>query len=125
RGSFGYFVYLAEELSKLFTKHMMSSSGNMVNVSGVVLLWAALTFSTTGCNSGQVESYDGGQKPVSERFVHTMPGNPYLPLWEHLPDGEPRVFEDPDNPGKFRAYIIGSHDLRYTSYCGPDIRMWS
>ena len=22
-------------------------------------------------------------------------GNPYLPLWEHLPDGEPRVFEDP------------------------------
>ena len=30
--------------------------------------------------------------------------NPYLPLWEHLPDGEPRVFEDPDNPGKYRAY---------------------
>ena len=51
--------------------------------------------------------------------------NPYLPLWEHLPDGEPRVFEDPDNPGKFRAYIIGSHDLTYTAYCGADIRMWS
>ncbi len=51
--------------------------------------------------------------------------NPYLPLWEHLPDGEPRVFEDPDRPGKFRAYIIGSHDLAYHSYCGPDIRMWS
>ena len=51
--------------------------------------------------------------------------NPYLPLWEHLPDGEPRVFEDPDNPGKLRAYIIGSHDLTYTAYCGPDIRMWS
>ena len=50
-------------------------------------------------------------------------GNPYLPLWEHLPDGEPRVFEDPDNPGKYRAYIIGSHDVRYTSYCGPDIRI--
>src|SRR5690554_2524363 len=103
----------------------MSSIGNMVKSSGVVLLGAALAFSTTGCNSGQVESYDGGQKPVSERFVHTMPGNPYLPLWEHLPDGEPRVFEDPDNPGKFRAYIIGSHDLRFTSYCGPDIRVWS
>ncbi len=29
--------------------------------------------------------------------------NPYLPLWEHLPDGEPRVFEDPDQPGKYRA----------------------
>ena len=51
--------------------------------------------------------------------------NPYLPLWEHLPDGEPRVFEDPDQPGKYRAYIIGSHDLNYSQYCGPDIRMWS
>ncbi|MCQ2213723.1 MAG: hypothetical protein MJZ36_08805 [Bacteroidaceae bacterium] len=51
--------------------------------------------------------------------------NPYLPLWEHVPDGEPRVFEDPDNPGKYRAYIIGSHDLKNTDYCGPDIRMWS
>ena len=51
--------------------------------------------------------------------------NPYLPLWEHVPDGEPRVFEDPDNPGKFRAYIIGSHDVTYTAYCGADIRMWS
>jgi len=54
-----------------------------------------------------------------------MAQNPYLPLWEHLPDGEPRVFEDPDNPGKLRAYIIGSHDVTYTAYCGPDIRMWS
>jgi hypothetical protein len=52
-------------------------------------------------------------------------GNPYLPLWEHLPDGEPRVFEDPDKPGKYRIYIIGSHDVRATSYCGPDIRAWS
>jgi hypothetical protein len=51
--------------------------------------------------------------------------NPYLPLWEHLPDGEPRVFEDPDAPGKYRAYIIGSHDVRFGSYCAPDIRMWS
>ena len=51
--------------------------------------------------------------------------NPYLPLWEHIPDGEPRVFEDPDNPGKYRAYIIGSHDLTYTAYCGSDVRMWS
>lgn len=51
--------------------------------------------------------------------------NPYLPLWEHLPDGEPRVFEDPDHPGKLRAYIIGSHDMSYTQYCGNDVRMWS
>ena len=52
-------------------------------------------------------------------------GNPYLPLWEHLPDGEPRVFEDPDNQGKYRIYIVGSHDVRFGSYCGPDIREWS
>ena len=24
-----------------------------------------------------------------------------------------------------KAYIIGSHEVRFTSYCGPDIRMWS
>ncbi len=63
----------------------------------------------------------GGQK----EFIHTLAGNPYLPLWEHLPDGEPRVFEDPDRPGKYRVYIIGSHDVRVSSYCGPDIRAWS
>ena len=58
-------------------------------------------------------------------FIAANAQNPYLPLWEHLPDGEPRVFEDPVNPGKFRAYIIGSHDITYTAYCGNDIRMWS
>jgi arabinoxylan arabinofuranohydrolase len=70
-----------------------------------------------------------GNQPQSE--AKTSPdvqrelGNPYLPLWEHVPDGEPRVFEDPDHPGKFRVYIIGSHDVRADSYCGPDIREWS
>ncbi len=58
-------------------------------------------------------------------YVHHGAGNPYLPLWEHLPDGEPRVFEDPDNPGKYRIYIIGSHDVTVRGYCGPDIRAWS
>lgn len=57
--------------------------------------------------------------------LYSFSQNPYLPLWEHLPDGEPRVFEDPDNPGKYRAYIIGSHDITYSAYCGNDIRMWS
>lgn len=64
-------------------------------------------------------------KPSKSKYVYHGAGNPYLPLWEHVPDGEPRVFEDPDNPGKYRAYIIGSHDVRFNSYCGPDIRMWS
>lgn len=58
-------------------------------------------------------------------YTHHLAGNPYLPLWEHLPDGEPRVFEDPDKPGKYRIYIIGSHDVRFTGYCGPDIHIWS
>jgi len=63
--------------------------------------------------------------PKNTKLTHRAVGNPYLPLWEHLPDGEPRVFEDPDNPGKYRYYIIGSHDVRVNSYCGPDIRVWS
>lgn len=46
--------------------------------------------------------------------------NPYLPLWEHIPDGEPYVFEDPDNPGEYRVYIYGSHDILKTRYCGRD-----
>ncbi len=52
-------------------------------------------------------------------------GNPYLPLWEYIPDGEPYVFEDPDNSGKYRAYIYGSHDMLKTEYCGKDLVVWS
>lgn len=44
--------------------------------------------------------------------------NPYLPLWEYIPDGEPYVWEDPDNPGKYRVYIYGSHDTEVSTYCG-------
>lgn len=57
--------------------------------------------------------------------VSTQAANPYLPLWEYIPDGEPYVFEDPENPGKYRAYIYGSHDTRRTEYCGYDIVVWS
>ena len=52
-------------------------------------------------------------------------GNPYLPLWEHIPDGEPYVFGDPDHPGKYRVYIYGSHDNLVTEYCGRDQVVWS
>ncbi len=51
--------------------------------------------------------------------------NPYLPLWEYIPDGEPYVFEDPDRPGEYRVYIYGSHDTRITEYCGMDLVAWS
>ena len=63
----------------------------------------------------------GGPVPETADFI----GNPYLPLWEHVPDGEPRVFEDPDNPGHYRIYVTGSHDTRVDSYCGQDDRQWS
>ena len=86
----------------------------------LILCMGILSVAQAKGNNDQQKCDQSGSK-----FIHQKAGNPYLPLWEHLPDGEPRVFEDPDNPGKFRAYIIGSHDVRFTSYCGPDIRMWS
>lgn len=55
----------------------------------------------------------------------STPGNPYMPLWEHIPDGEPYVFEDPDQPGKKRVYVYGSHDNLITEYCGRDQVVWS
>ena len=61
--------------------------------------------------------------PTSE--VPATVGNPFLPMWEHIPDGEPYVFEDPDDPGKYRVYIYGSHDTRITDYCGRELVVWS
>ena len=55
----------------------------------------------------------------------TTPGNPFLPLWEHIPDGEPYVFEDPDHPGKYRVYLYGSHDSMIDGYCGREQVVWS
>ena len=48
--------------------------------------------------------------------------NPYMPLWEHVPDGEPRVFT---YNGETRVYVYGSHDTLRTEYCGPDQVVWS
>ena len=64
------------------------------------------------------------QSDNTSEVISTV-GNPYLPLWEHIPDGEPYVFEDPDNPGKQRVYIYGSHDSRLTDYCGRELVVWS
>ena len=65
-----------------------------------------------------------GQAGSKEKVIMTV-GNPYLPLWEHIPDGEPYVFEDPDNPGQFRVYIYGSHDSMISGYCGRELVVWS
>ena len=45
--------------------------------------------------------------------------NPYLPSWEYIPDGEPRVFGD-------RVYVYGSHD-RFDApiFCVEDYVCWS
>lgn len=45
--------------------------------------------------------------------------NPYLPLWEYVPDGEPHVFGD-------RVYVFGSHDrFDGRAYCENDYVCWS
>ena len=45
--------------------------------------------------------------------------NPYLPLYEYVPDGEPRVFGD-------RLYIYGSHDrCGGDFFCLDDYVVWS
>ncbi len=45
--------------------------------------------------------------------------NPYLPKWEYIPDGEPRVFGD-------RVYIYGSHDQAGSDkFCDTKLKVWS
>ena len=45
--------------------------------------------------------------------------NPYLPSYEYIPDGEPRVFDG-------RLYIYGSHDrFNGAVYCANDYVCWS
>ena len=45
--------------------------------------------------------------------------NPYLPAWEYVPDGEPRVFGD-------RVYIYGSHDrVNAEEFCDYRLKVWS
>jgi hypothetical protein len=75
--------------------------------------------------AGSLMAVSCTQQAETKTSELTTPGNPYLPLWEHIPDGEPYVFEDPDNPGKQRVYIYGSHDNLKTMYCGRDQVVWS
>ena len=79
------------------------------------MIAACGTIMTTSCQ-------DKLSTPNSQLMTQ---GNPYLPLWEHIPDGEPYVFEDPDQPGKYRVYVYGSHDDLITEYCGRDQVVWS
>ena len=85
----------------------------ILSVSAAVVIGVSLT---TSCVTKSLEAYSGSLTTV---------GNPYLPLWEHIPDGEPYVFDDPDNPDKQRVYIYGSHDNLIDAYCGRDQVVWS
>lgn len=58
-------------------------------------------------------------------WINANAQNPYLPLWEYIPDGEPYVFEDPDKPGEMRVYVYGSHDSLKKYYCGREQVVWS
>lgn len=84
-----------------------------------------LWMSTAILTSGVCVLASCTQQSESKSSQIVTVGNPYLPLWEHIPDGEPYVFEDPDNPGKQRVYIYGSHDSRITDYCGRELVVWS
>lgn len=45
--------------------------------------------------------------------------NPILPLWEYIPDAEPRVFGD-------RVYLYGSHDRAGCDFfCDYKLKVWS
>ncbi|MBS5063052.1 MAG: family 43 glycosylhydrolase [Hungatella hathewayi] len=45
--------------------------------------------------------------------------NPYLPLYEYIPDGEPRIFDG-------RLYLYGSHDeAGAEQFCTNDYVVWS
>jgi arabinoxylan arabinofuranohydrolase len=51
--------------------------------------------------------------------LNILAQNPFLPPWEYIPDGEPRVFGD-------RVYIYGSHDKAGSkTFCDTKYVVWS
>ena len=86
---------------------------------------ALQTTFAAACCMAMVASCQPASKLSTVDAQLSTPGNPYMPLWEHIPDGEPYVFEDPDQPGKKRVYVYGSHDNLITEYCGRDQVVWS
>ena len=45
--------------------------------------------------------------------------NPFLPLWEYIPDGEPHIFGN-------RVYLFGSHDKEGgETFCMLNYTVWS
>ena len=94
---------------------IMKIKKNVTGMLKAIMIATCGTIMTTSCQ-------DKLSTPNSQLMTQ---GNPFLPLWEHIPDGEPYVFEDPDQPGKYRVYVYGSHDDLITEYCGRDQVVWS
>ncbi len=93
----------------------MKINKNVTGTLKAIMIAVYGTMMTTSCQ-------DKLSTPNSQLMTQ---GNPFLPLWEHIPDGEPYVFEDPNQPGKYRVYVYGSHDDLIKEYCGRDQVVWS
>lgn len=94
------------------------SGGSMKNRMIIFLLIIACILAG-GCAASEPSSQPGNNDKVT---YGAKGANPYLPLWEHIPDGEPRLFDG-------RVYIYGSHDTAARTiggtYCGRDHVTWS
>ena len=70
------------------------------------------------CNTG-LSGYEDRSRKENEYKMKQQIYNPYLPLENYIPDGEPHVFGD-------RLYVYGSHDEENgTEFCVLDYECFS
>ena len=63
--------------------------------------------------------YTANRMACAEHRKEGNMANPYLPNWEYIPDGEPRVFGS-------RIYVYGSHDRSGSDkFCDYVLKCWS
>ena len=125
--SFALSVVSGEGISDLGALSFESSDPEVASVSEEGVITAVgdgyATITVRSENSG--ECFVVVSALPAEREYESV-ANPYMPAWEFVPDAEPYVFEDPDNPGKYRVYVYGSHDTQGESIpCGFDQVVWS
>lgn len=110
-------------------KSFVSAHKKMIAIA-VLLLAVVITGSTVYSNAMTQKAYTETKpkESVSETMIEAANTtqetygqvyNPYLPSWEYIPDGEPRVFGD-------RLYVYGSHDaFNGSDFCINDYVVWS
>jgi len=81
----------------MIKRPLMKNLSAVTKKSHVALFIASLSLCCASAAMAANQPSTEGAK--ANNYIHFGLGNPYLPLWEHEPDGEPRVFEDPDHPG--------------------------